>query len=154
MSGNVTITTPDIDPASDAVLLPSTVVESTQQIATACSSAADSRFIMTGKSGIPLGPEGVVGGDRSWFSILPDLGQIPADLRPMPTNRTERGAPSARLSSVSIPPTVAEPFSFASSVQEATGMAIAPDGTLQLVAANSQNVAIPHASCTTQANVL
>ncbi|MEM9219109.1 MAG: hypothetical protein AAGD25_32845 [Cyanobacteria bacterium P01_F01_bin.150] len=39
------------------------------------------------------------------------------------------------------------------SLQEATGMAIAANNTLQLVAQNSQQVQVPSASCSSQTNI-
>lgn len=59
ISGEVTINTPDADPNRGLVQLPTTLVDASQQIVRGCTSKRGqntSRFISTGRSGLPLSP--------------------------------------------------------------------------------------------------
>lgn len=72
ISGGVQITSPDVDPNSGLVELPVNVADPTQQIATGCSGMNESRFVATGRGGLPQNPTEQVTGDRPW-SDLRDL---------------------------------------------------------------------------------
>ncbi|MEH2378782.1 MAG: S-layer family protein [Nostoc sp.] len=59
VSGTVTINTPDVDPSRGLTQLPSNLVDASQQIAQGCTSRRGknaSRFIATGRGGLPLSP--------------------------------------------------------------------------------------------------
>jgi filamentous hemagglutinin family protein len=72
LAGSVTITTPNLDPTSALVDLPSEVIDSTQQIAASCSSAQENTFVVTGRGGLPNEPQALIESDRPW-SDLRDL---------------------------------------------------------------------------------
>ncbi len=59
VSGEVNINTPDTDPSRGLVQLPSNLVDASQQIAQGCTPRGEqtaSRFIATGRGGLPLSP--------------------------------------------------------------------------------------------------
>ncbi|MEH2247749.1 S-layer family protein [Nostoc sp.] len=56
VNGNVQITSPDVDPNSGLIQLPGNLVDPSQQIATGCASHQGSRFVATGRGGIPQNP--------------------------------------------------------------------------------------------------
>jgi large exoprotein involved in heme utilization and adhesion len=68
-SGTVAISNPDVDPGSDVVSLPETVVDVSNQIATGCTASSNSRFIATGRGGIPPNPDELVASDRPWSDV-------------------------------------------------------------------------------------
>jgi filamentous hemagglutinin family protein len=70
VNGSVAISTPSIDANSGLIVLPSEVVDASQQIANRCA-AADNRFVITGRGGLPANPA-MLRGDRPW-SDLRDL---------------------------------------------------------------------------------
>ncbi|MEM9216608.1 MAG: S-layer family protein [Cyanobacteria bacterium P01_F01_bin.150] len=126
IDGTVEITTPEVDPNSRILQLSETLVDSSQLIQPGCS-AENNQFVLTGRGGLPAIPVESMSGDRPWFDLRNPLTQSYGE-----TTHTHAG----------------EQLRSFSPIREATGMAIASDGTLQLVASGAQNVAIPHASCT------
>jgi filamentous hemagglutinin family protein len=71
VNGSVAISTPSIDANSGLIVLPSEVVDSSQQIANRCAAVEDNRFVITGRGGLPANPA-MLRGDRPW-SDLRDL---------------------------------------------------------------------------------
>lgn len=124
VSGTIRITTPELTPDADAVILPSTVADSTQQVTTACAQTQGSNFVITGRGGLPAEPTGE--GDRPWSHILPDFGTIPSVLPPSPT-------PLSSTADNTMPLSIAVP-------REATHMVITANNTIQLVDAMGQTV--------------
>ncbi|MBE9181159.1 S-layer family protein [Oculatella sp. LEGE 06141] len=78
-SGTVTISNPDVDPGSDLVQLPENVVDASNQVATGCGDSANSRFVATGRGGIPLNPNEQVSSDRPWSDVRDISGFVNAD---------------------------------------------------------------------------
>jgi filamentous hemagglutinin family protein len=68
VNGSVAISTPSIEANSGLIVLPSEVVDGSQQIANRCASAADNRFVVTGRGGVPASPE-ILRGDRPWADL-------------------------------------------------------------------------------------
>jgi large exoprotein involved in heme utilization and adhesion len=68
-SGTVSISNPDVDPGSDVVSLPEDVVDASNQIATGCGTYSSSRFVATGRGGIPNNPSEQVTSDRPWSDV-------------------------------------------------------------------------------------
>ena len=132
--GTIQVTTFDIDPGKEAIVLPTTIADPTQHVATACLSSAESRFVITGQGGLPLAPDG--DGDRPWSHILPDFGPIPNAL------------PNTLSHSFTDPAPI-DP----STPSEATTLAIAPNGEVQLVATTSQKLPGPSPSCVRQPHI-
>jgi filamentous hemagglutinin family protein len=94
VNGSVAIMTPNVEATSGLIVLPSEVVDASQQIANRCASAEDNRFVITGRGGLPASPE-MGRGDLPW-SDLRDLsvfgGQELAVISPAPSVIREAGA--------------------------------------------------------------
>jgi filamentous hemagglutinin family protein len=69
VNGNVQITNPDVDPNSGLMQLPINLVDASQQFATGCASNQGSRFVATGRGGVPQNPNQQVVSDRTWSDI-------------------------------------------------------------------------------------
>ncbi|MDY6896566.1 MAG: S-layer family protein, partial [Cyanobacteriota bacterium] len=69
VNGTVQINNISIDPSSGLVELPVAVSDSSQQIASGCSSNTDSTFIATGRGGIPQDPTQSLNLNRIWSDI-------------------------------------------------------------------------------------
>ncbi|MFN6485306.1 MULTISPECIES: S-layer family protein [unclassified Nostoc] len=69
VSGTVQVNTIGIDPNSGLVELPAKVTDPSQQIATGCASSEGSRFVATGRGGVPQNPNQQVTSDRTWSDI-------------------------------------------------------------------------------------
>ena len=151
--GIVTITPLNVNLAADVAVLPTTIVDETQQITTTCNSVADNRFTLTGRGGLPLGPYGNEGSERPWPQILPDFGSIPAQIVDLSLQLPVQSANNSsrnRTAGVNIEPN--QPMRLPG-LTEATGMAIAPNGTLQLVASHAQSPIPFHPTCTSDSNI-
>ncbi|WP_442936094.1 two-partner secretion domain-containing protein [Nostoc sp.] len=66
VSGTVQVNTIGIDPNSGLVELPANVTDPSQQIASGCASNQGSRFVATGRGGVPQNPNQQVTSDRTW----------------------------------------------------------------------------------------
>jgi filamentous hemagglutinin family protein len=79
LSGEIVITTPDVDPTRGLVELPTTLVDRSQQIAQSCRfrDRAANQFIVTGRGGLPLSPDAPLRGDSiaspSWIALDPEI---------------------------------------------------------------------------------
>ena len=69
VNGNVQVNTIGIDPNSGLVQLPANVTNPAQQIATGCSTNQGSRFVATGRGGVPQNPLQQITSDRTWSDI-------------------------------------------------------------------------------------
>ncbi len=69
VNGNVQINAIGIDPNSGLVELPANVIDPSQQITTGCASNQGSRFVATGRGGVPQNPNQQVTSDRTWSDI-------------------------------------------------------------------------------------
>ncbi|MBL1179192.1 filamentous hemagglutinin N-terminal domain-containing protein [Pantanalinema sp. GBBB05] len=69
INGSVQINTIDVDPSSGLVQLSDTLADPSQQIATGCSSGQSSRFVATGRGGVPQNPTQQVTDDRTWNDL-------------------------------------------------------------------------------------
>ncbi|MEH2248946.1 S-layer family protein [Nostoc sp.] len=69
VNGNVQVNTIGVDPNSGLVQLPANVTNSSQQIATGCSTDQGSRFVATGRGGVPQNPNQQITSDRTWSDI-------------------------------------------------------------------------------------
>ncbi|MEM9218097.1 MAG: filamentous hemagglutinin N-terminal domain-containing protein [Cyanobacteria bacterium P01_F01_bin.150] len=126
LSGTVEITSPDVDPNSQILGLSETLVDISQLIRSGCSLDQD-QFLLAGRGGLPDSPLEVIDGDRPWFDLRNPFIQSHDDL--------------------AIPLSAEQPMPF-EPLQEATGMAIAPDGTFQLTASYSQHPITSQPTCT------
>ena len=121
LSGNVEITTPDVDPTSGLVELPANVVDASRQISNACTPGTrqyENTFIATGRSGLPISPAEPLQENNTlstWVKLVPTTTIPVTKIRP----------------SVSIP--IA-----ASTIIEASGWIADKSGNIELVVSESQ----------------
>ncbi|MEH1844182.1 MAG: S-layer family protein [Nostoc sp.] len=69
LSGTVQVNTIGVDPNSGLVELPANVTDPSQQIATGCAGSEGSRFVATGRGGVPQNPNQQVISDRTWDDV-------------------------------------------------------------------------------------
>ncbi|RCJ21443.1 hypothetical protein A6770_30410 [Nostoc minutum NIES-26] len=124
LSGNVQITTPDIDPTNGLIELPTNLVDVSQQISTACTPGSrqfQSSFVSTGRGGLPMSPT----------EPLQDTSTLSAwvRLRPKPATRAKTTI-SPQPTAVSNSTKVAA----ATTIVEATGWVVESNGNIELVA--------------------
>ena len=89
INGTVNINNFGVDPNSSLVELPENVTDPSQKIATGCSDANGSRFVTTGRGGIPQNPTQEIGSDRTWsdvrdISAYRQTGEVTAQIPPTP----------------------------------------------------------------------
>ncbi len=139
VSGTVTINTPDVDPSRGLIQLPSNLVDASQQIAQGCTPRRGqnaSRFIATGRGGLPQNPNEPLRGRAvitGWVDLPPQATQRVTD-----------------KSSVEIaekkPPTSVTKSN--NQIVEAQGWIVDAKGDVILVAQSVQSSSIPSAiSC-------
>ncbi|MCX7592993.1 MAG: S-layer family protein, partial [Fischerella sp.] len=123
-SGRVKFTTPNVDPSSGLIELPTNVVDPTQQISTACTPGSPQRrssFVVTGRGGLPL----------SATDLLQDAGTLAEWVR-------TRGKPAQ--AQMQLQPTKVATGS--APIVEASGWMVDANGDIQLVA--QAPAATPH----------
>ncbi|MBD1857956.1 MULTISPECIES: filamentous hemagglutinin N-terminal domain-containing protein [Leptolyngbya] len=69
VNGTVRINNIGIDPNAGLVELSQTLIDNNQQVAAGCSSNQGSRFVMTGRGGIPMNPMEHTPRDRTWADL-------------------------------------------------------------------------------------
>ncbi|MEH1935818.1 MAG: S-layer family protein [Nostoc sp.] len=69
VSGTVQINNIGVDPNSGLVQLPANVTDPSQKIATGCAGSEGSRFVATGRGGVPQNPLQQVTSDRTWSDL-------------------------------------------------------------------------------------
>jgi filamentous hemagglutinin family protein len=111
VSGNITITNPEVDPSSGLVNFSQEVVDPNEQVVSGCQWTADSEFIATGRSGVPANPNHPMLSHRTW-----------SDVRDLSEFRGET------VEAASVPAQTPKPL------VEATGWVVNEDGTVELVA--------------------
>jgi large exoprotein involved in heme utilization and adhesion len=111
VSGNITITNPEVDPSSGIVNFSQEPIDPGEQVATGCQWTADSEFIATGRSGVPTNPNRPLSSSRTW-----------SDVRDLSEFRGET------VEAASVPTHTPE------QLVEATGWVVREDGTVELVA--------------------
>ncbi|MEM9214578.1 MAG: S-layer family protein [Cyanobacteria bacterium P01_F01_bin.150] len=151
VNGTITISNFNWEPDSGIVALPTNLEEASERIGQGCSFMRKSKFILTGRGGLPSRPLGETSGDRPWFNILPDFGAIPD------TNAPPSSVPDnislQRPSPIAATPTQQFFEERADVPTEATEMAIAPDGTRHLINANIHNATRPYSTCISQSAI-
>ncbi|WP_445628670.1 two-partner secretion domain-containing protein [Nostoc sp. DSM 114167] len=130
VSGEVTINSPDTDPSRGLIQLPSNLIDASRQIAQGCTPRRGqnaSRFIATGRGGLPQSPNEPLQGRAvitGWVDLPPQTTAI-AD----------------KLSTASITKS-------SDRIVEAQGWIVDPNGNIMLVAQSGQSSSIPSAmSC-------
>ncbi|MFW9261189.1 filamentous hemagglutinin N-terminal domain-containing protein [Nostoc sp. CALU 546] len=127
VSGTVQVNTIGVDPNSGLVELPANVTDPSQQIATGCAGNEGSRFVATGRGGVPQNPNQEVRSNRTW-----------SDLRDLSThhktgNVTTQISPSSRT------------------LIQATGWRRNADGKIELIAAQTDYIQ-PSLTCAAVSN--
>ncbi|MGJ5628363.1 filamentous hemagglutinin N-terminal domain-containing protein [Nostoc sp. CALU 1950] len=69
VSGTVQVNTIGVDPNSGLFQLPVNVTDTSQQIATGCAGSEGSRFVATGRGGVPQNPNQEARSNRTWSDI-------------------------------------------------------------------------------------
>jgi filamentous hemagglutinin family protein len=105
VNGSVQITTPNVNPNAGLVELPVDLIDPNQKVAQGCAAEQSSRFVITGRGGIPSSPTNTISTDRPW-----------QDPRNIP--------PSKLANNISAPELI-----------EATGWELNPQGQPQLIVA-------------------
>ena len=118
LNGTVNVTTPNVNPESGLVKLPEEVVDASQQIAQTCAASQASRFVATGRGGIPENPTQALGSDRTWNDIR-DL--------------------SAYLGTAIAPTVNSASLTVQSPILEATGFTVNSQGQVKLVATSESS---------------
>ncbi|MEM9218098.1 MAG: S-layer family protein [Cyanobacteria bacterium P01_F01_bin.150] len=134
LAGIVEINNPEADPNSEVLELSNTLVDVSQLVRSGCSQNT-SQFVITGRGGLTPSPLALLDGDRPWLDMR--------DLSAFLSNPSGNLASTAPIEQ----PAKIEPL------QEATGIAIAPDGTFQLIAAHSHSPMPTHPTCTSAPNI-
>ena len=134
ISGVVEIDSPEVDPNSQLLELPELFVDIGDLIRSGCS-ISDDRFVLTGRGGLPNEPRNLVNEPRPWIDVRD---------------------PSTVSDSSPVEPIPAPMLPQTNTIQEATQMAIAPDGEVMLVsaAAERQNAPFSHPDCTSAEAIL
>jgi filamentous hemagglutinin family protein len=84
VNGTVQISNVDVDVNSGLVTLPTEPLDGSRNIAKDCKSQQDSRFVVTGRGGIPPQPNDVLSSDRPWVDLqaTPRSNQIAQAMAP------------------------------------------------------------------------
>jgi filamentous hemagglutinin family protein len=69
INGTISLDYPNINPNTDLVELPTHPVDLTQQIGSTCSKVRDSRFVRSGRGGVPEDPSQYRTRDRPWVDL-------------------------------------------------------------------------------------
>ncbi|WP_442936143.1 two-partner secretion domain-containing protein [Nostoc sp.] len=123
VSGTVQINHVGIDPNSGLVELPANVTDPSQQIASGCSANQGSRFVATGRGGVPQNPSQDVTSDRTWS----DMRDISAFYQTQPIQAQTPKAPETLV--------------------QATSWHRNAQGKIEMVAANSSSQISPTLTC-------
>ncbi|MBP0005365.1 MAG: S-layer family protein [Cyanobacteria bacterium SBC] len=116
VDGIVAITEPEVDTSSAVVSLNSTPVDPANQVVSACETAANNTFIVTGNGGLPPDPTQILRGQTIWvdtrLTSIHDRSRSSAE--PSPSPESESATPPRLL--------------------EASNWQVRDDGTVELVA--------------------
>ncbi|BAU10657.1 unknown protein [Leptolyngbya sp. NIES-3755] len=75
VNGTVQINTPDINPNSGLIQLPISVINPNQRLANGCAATGESRFVMTGRGGLPMNPLEQIELHSVWADLRPSTAQ-------------------------------------------------------------------------------
>ncbi len=95
LSGQVSINTPDVDPSRGLVALPTEVVKASGLITSGCGTPqriAQSKFIITGRGGLPPSPSDTLSSDAVWSDLRSHTQQ--AENQPSATVATQTTHPT------------------------------------------------------------
>jgi filamentous hemagglutinin family protein len=112
-SGSVTINTPDVDPSSGLVKLPSDFSDRSRQITNGCAAVQQNSFVVSNRGGLPANPADAIRGAIVWNDTRDLSNQVSS------TNTTSRNY---------------QPTSHQEPIVEAQGLIASSDGTIELLA--------------------
>lgn len=144
--GTVIIETSTVEVVEDAAPLAADFVDQSDRIATLCATAAESRFVVTGRGGLPAGP-----GQRAEEGTWQDL-RLPAALMGLETEASTAEAPAAEAAQPDHTQQSDSPADLAApSLRpvEADGWVLDGDGQVQLVA-RSDRLSPQSSACSPQ----
>ena len=96
LSGQVNIITPNIDPARGLVQLPTVEVNPPKLISSACASASDNSFTITGRGGLPPSPDEPLTNDVIWTDArIPATTQQSSNKPPIKPHSKPKAEPIA-----------------------------------------------------------
>jgi large exoprotein involved in heme utilization and adhesion len=125
LSGTVSINTPEIDPTSGLVELPTTLTDVAQQIDSSCRPGQQqSEFIVTGRGGLPPNPIEAISDEATWLDLRPGIAGV--------LSGANRETPSVADASN---PVVSSPTP---PLVEAQGWVVNAQGKMELVAQGSE----------------
>ena len=125
LSGTVNISNLAFTPTSVLIQLPSNIDDPSQRIAQGCRTYGNSRFVATGRGGLPDDPSDRRDSPRPW-----------TDLRDLSPFRKETNSTTVSQSETVTPPIV-----------EATGWRINAKGTVDIYAANNVGIEMTRTNC-------
>ncbi|MGC9526895.1 MAG: filamentous hemagglutinin N-terminal domain-containing protein [Limnospira sp.] len=133
-SGAVEISSPEIDPNSGLVTLPTDVIDPSTLVVAGCSTYAGSEFVITGRGGLPPTPRDALTADGvvvDWIDAAPVLQGGGAEEAEEAEGRGGSSDPSVSDSPI---PTADSRLPTPDSPIEARGLVLDADGGVQLVA--------------------
>ena len=102
LRGQVTINTPDVDPSRGLVALPTVVVNAPELVASSCAAFAEeggSKFIVTGRGGLPPTPDEPLSPDVVWSDT-----RDPSTISQHDRSKTPTVKPSSKTKAIAIVP--------------------------------------------------
>ncbi|WP_254565302.1 filamentous hemagglutinin N-terminal domain-containing protein [Oscillatoria sp. HE19RPO] len=125
LSGTVSINTPEIDPTSGLVELPTTLTDVAQQIDSSCRPGQQqSEFIVTGRGGLPPNPIEAISDEATWLDLRPGIAGVLSGANGQTSSVADASNP---VVSSPTPPLV-----------EAQGWVVNAQGKMELVAQGSE----------------
>jgi large exoprotein involved in heme utilization and adhesion len=125
LSGNVNISNLAFTPTAGLIQLPSNIDDPSQKIVQGCRAYGNSRFVATGRGGLPDDPSDRRNSHHPW-----------TDLRDPSAFRNSTNLTTASKTNTNIPPIV-----------EATGWRINAKGTVDIYATNNAGIEITKTNC-------
>ncbi|MGK7929488.1 MAG: filamentous hemagglutinin N-terminal domain-containing protein [Spirulina sp.] len=144
VSGTVTISNPNTNPAALSTELQSEVLDPDQQVARGCDALGDNRFVAIGRGGLPENPVDRRSGVNAWQDVR-DL----SIAHPSPVTRLFSHQSPVTRDALSLPKS--HPLPDSQPLVEATGWRAAGDGTVEIYAeANASLEALGTTNCAAQ----
>ena len=125
INGTVNINNLTFTPTAGLIELPTDITDPSKKIAQGCRTLGDSRFVATGRGGLPESPSDRRNSPRPW-----------TDLRDLSAFRKETNSTTVSQSETATPPIV-----------EATGWRINAKGTVDIYAANNVGIEMTRTNC-------
>ncbi|MEM1425434.1 MAG: filamentous hemagglutinin N-terminal domain-containing protein [Cyanobacteria bacterium P01_H01_bin.130] len=132
-SGNVSITTPEVDPTNSVVELPERVIDPASRVIKACAAAEGNSFVAIGRGGSPTDPTRFISPNSNWHDMRNWTQEEGGDRLATQSATSPEAQPELQRPQRSRP----------TEIQEATGWALDPNGMPQLIAHNAHYNSAP-----------